>query len=443
MNPSWEKCATEYDPDPDIAGIGVVTAFITASCLAILSISLYLAIARSGLNIIEAGNVRPPRLGFVESVNPIDDWVRRNVSDPFVKLLVTSSLIRAHINQLKRGLYSFVITLADTQLVTGMAILCTAIIQLRREEISVYHFTTATDLAWLTSGVHILTLYAIRVETNGGLSNKPVHQTDDRSFLKKAPLNSRLGTDMLCRIFAMLILAALLLYCTFITGAGGWDNYDERKASCAISMKKSGSPLSWMIASYVLLIQGYTIQCLSLWPAVSIWWMNRIKILCSDDRVLGAPKNGQKRRWWRLIFMPLYYVFNSEALGVLVFDGVLWFGLGVWWIQAERIYVLGAWEGMESESDIEGVSQLLCLLILVVPFLQALRTYHGDIREYLLKSLTCSEVKVVMIVDKRRRKYWVEDMTWTVTTQKLRFAWDLSLIQLIQYRLRHYPTAQL
>ncbi|KAL5588318.1 hypothetical protein FOBRF1_014846 [Fusarium oxysporum] len=56
MNSSWEKCATEYDPDPDIAGIGVVTAFITASCLAILSISLYLAIARSGLNIIEAGN---------------------------------------------------------------------------------------------------------------------------------------------------------------------------------------------------------------------------------------------------------------------------------------------------------------------------------------------------------------------------------------------------
>ncbi|EWZ97105.1 hypothetical protein FOWG_04306 [Fusarium oxysporum f. sp. lycopersici MN25] len=117
MNPSWEKCATEYDPDPDIAGIGVVTAFITASCLAILSISLYLAIARSGLNIIEAGNVRPPpRPGFVESVNPIDDWVRRNVSDPFVKLLVTSRWIRAHINQLKRGLYSFVITLADTQL---------------------------------------------------------------------------------------------------------------------------------------------------------------------------------------------------------------------------------------------------------------------------------------------------------------------------------------
>ncbi|KAG5775389.1 hypothetical protein H9Q73_010931 [Fusarium xylarioides] len=74
---SWEKCATEFDPDPDIAGIGVVTAFITASCLAILSISLYLAIARSGLNIIEDRSVRPPpRLGFVESVNPIDDWIK-------------------------------------------------------------------------------------------------------------------------------------------------------------------------------------------------------------------------------------------------------------------------------------------------------------------------------------------------------------------------------
>ncbi|KAF5248163.1 hypothetical protein FANTH_6093 [Fusarium anthophilum] len=357
MNSSWEKCATEFDPDPDIAGIGVVTAFITASCLAIISISLYLAIARSGLNIIEAPSVRPPpRFGFAESVNPIDDWVRRNVSDPFVRLLVRSRWIRAHINQLKRGLYSFVITLADTQLVTAMAILCTAIIELQREEISVYHFMTATNLAWLTSGVHILTLYAIRVETKGGLSNKPFHyQSDDRSFLKKSALTSSLGAEMICRIFAMLILAALLLYCTWITGAGGWDNYDERLASCAIGMKKSGSPLSWLIASYVLLIQGYTIQCLSLWPAVSIWWMNRMKKSDSHDRVLGAPKNEQKRRWWRLIFMPLYYAFNSEALGVLLFDGVLWFGLGVWWIQAERIYVLGAWEGMESESDIEGL----------------------------------------------------------------------------------------
>ncbi|KAF5703624.1 hypothetical protein FMUND_12917 [Fusarium mundagurra] len=380
MNSSWEKCATTFDPDPDIAGIGVVTAFITASCLAILSISLYLAIAISRLNIIEAPSVRPPpRFGFVESVNPIDDWVRRNISDPFVRLLVRSRWIRAHINQLKRGLYSFVIALADTQLVTGMAILCTAIIELHRKEISVYHFMTATNLAWLTSGVHILTLYAIRVETNAGLSNKPGHyQSDERSFLKQAASGSSLGADMICRIFAMLILAALLLYCTWVTGAGEWDYYDERLASCAIGMKKAGSPLSWMIASYVLLIQGYTIQCLSLWPAVSIWWTNKIKVLGSVDRVLGAPKNEQKRRWWRLMFMPLYYAFNSEALGVLLFDGVLWFGLGVWWIQAERIYVLGAWEGMESERDIEGVSQLLCLLILLVPFLQAMRTYHGE-----------------------------------------------------------------
>ncbi|KAF5675325.1 hypothetical protein FDENT_9788 [Fusarium denticulatum] len=380
-NSSWEKCATEFDPDPDIAGIGVVTAFITASCLAILSISLYLAIASSGLDIIEVRGARPPpRLGFVESVNPIDDWVRKNVSDPFVRLLIRSRWIRAHINQLKRGLYSFVITLADTQLVTGMAILCTAIIELHRKEISVYHFVTATNLAWLTSGVHILTLYAIRVETNGGLSNKHVHyQVDDRAFHKKAVLTPTLGADMICRIFAMLILAALLLYCTWVTGAGDWDNYDERLASCAIGMKKAGSPLSWMIASYVLLIQGYTIQCLSLWPAVSIWWMKRMKkVLGYNDRVLGAPENEQRRSWWRLILMPLYYAFNSEALGVLLFDGVLWFGLGVWWIQAERIYVLGAWEGMESESDIEGASQLLCLLILVVPFLQAMRTYHGE-----------------------------------------------------------------
>ncbi|KAH7259431.1 uncharacterized protein BKA55DRAFT_299032 [Fusarium redolens] len=133
-------------------------------------------------------------------------------------------------------------------------------------------------------------------------------------------------------------------------------------------------------------------------------------------------------RGWRLIFMSLYYAFNSEALGVLLFDGVLWFGLGVWWIQAERIYVLGAWEGMESESDIEGVSQLLSLLILGVHFFRQ-RVRITSIREYIAESLTCSKRKVLMIVDERRPEYWVGDITCTVTTQMLRFAWDPSLLQ--------------
>ena len=56
----------------------------------------------------------------------------------------------------KGGLESFVLTLSDQQVVTGVAILIAGFI--RTCSMSIYHFNIATSLAWFTSATHLATL---------------------------------------------------------------------------------------------------------------------------------------------------------------------------------------------------------------------------------------------------------------------------------------------
>ncbi|KAF4457134.1 hypothetical protein F53441_922 [Fusarium austroafricanum] len=383
MSSTWWGCPFAAEPDPDIAGIGVITAFIASSCLATLSISLYLAITRSELDIISDGGFRPPGQD-TRSINPIDGWARRNICVPFVEFLIKSKWMGKHIERLNRVLYSFIMTLVDTQLVLGIAMLVAAIIKLHKNSISVYHFAMVTNLAWLASGVHLMALYAIRVETNGSMKQGRrwigpfQNPADNRSWRRKAVSTFSLGADMFVRVLSMLMLVALLLYCTYISGSDGWDDNYDRLASCAIGRKKAGTPLAWMIVSYILLIDGYITRCLSLWPAASIWWIDTVRHWIIDDRALETPPIKKRLRWWRLIWVSIHYASNSEFLGVFI-DGFMWFGLGVWWIQGDREAVQD-WVGMDAESNIEGFGQLVPILILGAPFIQALQTYCEESR---------------------------------------------------------------
>ncbi|CEI60438.1 hypothetical protein FVEN_g6573 [Fusarium venenatum] len=378
MGSAWHDCPFATEPDPDIAGIGVIAAFITSSCLATLSISLYLAITRSELDIISDGGFRPPGQN-TRPINPIDGWARRNICVPFVEFLIKSKWIEEHIERLNRVLYSFIMTLVDTQLVLGIAMLIAATIKLHRNSISVYHFTMVTNLAWLTSGVHLMATYVIRIETNGSMKQGrrwigPFQDpSDHRSWSRKTGSTFALGADMFIRVLSMLLMVALLLYCIYVSGSEGWDYNYDRLASCAMGRKKAGTPLAWMIATYVLVLHGYIIRCLSLWPAASIWWIDTVRPSIIDDRALEAQLSKKRLPWWRLIWTSIHYAINSELLGVCI-DGLLWFGLGIWWIQADRVEVQ-KWVGMEAESDVEGFGQLVPILIVGAPFVQALQTY--------------------------------------------------------------------
>ncbi|RYP57024.1 hypothetical protein DL769_009750 [Monosporascus sp. CRB-8-3] len=136
---SWGSCTCPtLEADPDIAGIGVISSFITSSCLAIISTCLYLALIRSGL--VPDGSFEPVdrrvrnRDGIApdESFNPIDSWARRCICTRFVRFILRAQWIDSRIDKIRGTLFSFVLSLADMQLVTGIAMLSAAVIKLHR-----------------------------------------------------------------------------------------------------------------------------------------------------------------------------------------------------------------------------------------------------------------------------------------------------------------------
>ncbi|KAF4462808.1 hypothetical protein FALBO_10376 [Fusarium albosuccineum] len=385
---SWGTCecpaadvCPSFGADPDIAGVGVVSSFITSSCLAIIGTCLYLSIIRSG--IVPDGSFDPPGLALHKSFNPIDGWARKTFCTPFVRFILKANWVRIRMLKYKSALFSFVLSLADMQLVTGIAMLSAAIIQLHNHKISIYHFSMVTEMAWLSSNVHLLALLAIRTEVIGSMKKGRrwlVPMQNNPPALERPRTSMGLGMDVFVRVVSMLISAALLLYCSYISGADGWDNHHSWPAHCAIGLKKSGKPRGWMVLNFVLVLWAYPERCLALWPAAGQWWIDKMRHRVLDNRGVGNSCQDQQLPLWRKIFVYAYYFTSSEAIQVLI-DGIMWFGLGVFWIFTDRKSI-HEWqevkENFKEENDVEGFGQLVSILILGIPFLQALQAYCGQ-----------------------------------------------------------------
>ncbi|KAK3290517.1 uncharacterized protein B0H64DRAFT_412707 [Chaetomium fimeti] len=376
--------------DPDIAGIGVISSFIASSCLAIISTCLYLVLIRSGL--LPDGSFDPAawqarNFPPNETFNPIDRWVRQHICTPFVRSILKRKWIdHARLNKLRRALFAFVLSLADMQLVAGIAMLTAAVIKLHHDSISVYHFSMVTNLAWFSSNVHLLALLAIRTELIGSLKIGrrwlPPPQKD-MSVWGRARSAFSWGGDIMARVICMLTLAALLLYCSYVSGADGWNDNYHCPAACAKGREKGGEPLAWMVVNFALVLLTYPERCLALWPAVGAWWIDRARHRIVDNKGLAKPDRDREIRPWRKVFAWFWYVGSSETISIAV-DGFLWFALGVYWTFDDRNSVHNEWKDytdIGKENDVEGFGQLVPLLLLGLPFLQVLEMYSGQSRQ--------------------------------------------------------------
>jgi hypothetical protein len=366
----------------------VISSFIASSCLAIISTCLYLALIRSGL--VSDGsydpadwqtrNLPPPN----ETFNPIDRWVRGRICTPLVSFILRPERIKTRIDRIRRALFSFVLSLADMQLVTGIAVLAAAVIKLHRGNISVYHFNMVTNLAWFSSNVHLLALLAIRTELVGSFKHGrrwlPPPSQAGLSMSGRAKSAFSWGGDILVRVIAMLTLAALLLYCSYVSGARGWyDNYNC-PAACANGKAKGGQPLAWTVVNFALVLLTYPERCLFLWPKAGEWWIDKARHWIVDYQGRPKPDRDQRISLWRKGFAWVWYVGSSETLEVAV-SGFLWFALGVYWTFYDRNTTHAEWEDYSDigkENDVEGFGQLVPLLLLGLPFLQVLETYCGE-----------------------------------------------------------------
>jgi hypothetical protein len=148
-------------------------------------------------------------------MNPINKRLREKIPKRFQSLVgVTSMKIWSEC------LYKIVMILSDQQLITGIAILITAMYLKIQGSITVYHFTIATDEAWFSSNTHLVSLTVLR----GFLSEERKRTRQQGSADTSMKLHSRAlnAFPAIWRAFFMLILASLLFYANVISGYQYW-----------------------------------------------------------------------------------------------------------------------------------------------------------------------------------------------------------------------------
>ncbi|KAF1840425.1 uncharacterized protein K460DRAFT_296435 [Cucurbitaria berberidis CBS 394.84] len=170
FNPNCAAKNQVVEADADIAGIGVIVGFLSTTCLAFLIAFTVIFLDR-----------------YERIVNFHRRWIfknkevyQHNYDEPYWRSPAFWS----------RVLSKNLLALADTQLLTGLAIQFTAM--LKHCRLTIYHFQIVTDLAFLTTITHLLTVVALR-----------------NYFVKNRWIN-------LPRIFFMLSNLALLGYTSFV-----------------------------------------------------------------------------------------------------------------------------------------------------------------------------------------------------------------------------------
>ncbi|KAH7399555.1 hypothetical protein BKA66DRAFT_437098 [Pyrenochaeta sp. MPI-SDFR-AT-0127] len=140
---SHPNCAARnqiVEANPDIAGVGVVLGFLATTCLAFLIAFTVIFLDRYE-HIVNLG-----RRWFTKDKTKFT----LDYNGPYWRSPAFWS----------RVLSKNLLSLADTQLLTGLAIQFTAMI--KHCQLSVYHFQIVTELAFLTTVTHLLTVVALR-----------------------------------------------------------------------------------------------------------------------------------------------------------------------------------------------------------------------------------------------------------------------------------------
>ena len=147
-------------------------------------------------------------------------------------VIVKSRLDRAR-NRRSKGLERFILTLSDQQLVTGLAVLIAAYINLRTR--SMYHYRIIVALAWFSSTTHLSTLAVLRVyfTDHPKIRNwRVVAMVAVLGLLVVAQFTSSLGAD-----------ASIPSGCIFQTLPGS-DFSNNSDNSTSISNSTANSPIS-------------------------------------------------------------------------------------------------------------------------------------------------------------------------------------------------------
>ncbi|KAI1843013.1 hypothetical protein JX266_010866 [Neoarthrinium moseri] len=349
------------EADPDIAGIGVVAAFLTSASLTLFATILCLVLSRN--------NTLP-------TYNPIDEFFRHYMCEP------VQNLIGHHNSQVwGRVLYDMVVGLSDQQLVTGIALLVTAIIKLYNGSITVYHLNIVTDLVWFSSNTHLLSLLVVRSFEQ---SVKPNQRQPANNARRPRQFKAKLPS--LIRALLMCILAGMLLYLTWVSACSEWYGVLDCPAQCTLPYGKGGSPLQWAIVNFVLVLYTYPLALFMLSRGSRIFWVDKCRPTLIDDKSLVAA--GQKVNWGqhgslpgkglKAFFLSVWFFLSSDMEAIL--EQIAWHVLGYYWLFSDRDngHIIMDESEKEKENGL-GFGQLVPLFLLMLPVVQFFESWAGKL----------------------------------------------------------------
>ncbi|KAI3600517.1 hypothetical protein WG66_001738 [Moniliophthora roreri] len=342
------------EPDPDIAGTGVITAFLCNTALAwvcgVVAIASWYGTTSNKFDQLCKKLATRLWRKVADFCSKEPATVEKTSTAP------TPPLSKRHFWE--PVIYPLLLSLHDTQLISGNGILIAAII--RHKTISVYHFTIAADLAWIASGTQLLTFISIRP----WIRNRQLSSKHSRAY----------GPVQILRLSVMVLQLGLLLYAAVIQGDQYWDDSYTCPLTCFEQEQErqlGGIPEKWMVINIVLPIWSYgaaILRSFSLLWNLWVFWRDELKSRISDGPV-------------RRIVGFIWSFLDSAALELA--SETTWFALGIHWIKEDRRwakrYFGGVYDCPEVSNTEEdwGFGQILPMLLVLIPIIAGLQSY-GD-----------------------------------------------------------------
>ncbi|KAH7356763.1 hypothetical protein BKA65DRAFT_214413 [Rhexocercosporidium sp. MPI-PUGE-AT-0058] len=344
--------------NPDIAGKGVIAAFIITASLTLIGTVAYLLFR--------------PASEF-PTLNPINRKLRLVVSR------IRQRVIGPRMTTIwSEALFEIVMQLSDQQLVTGTAMLATIIYLRNQGAITVYHFTMATNLAWFSSNTHLLSLLILRgwLSEEGKVAKRDKDFSATRQSRSKSIFNEYRS---LWRAIFMVIMAILLIYTNLFVAYEDWYDKYDCPVSCVPSKPIGGQPKRWLIVNLVFILSSYPIALIGLFAFTRREWMKARSRIHNWDEKKDVTIKGfviyKPYRYVRRVLLSLWYFAASEIFEVAI--QIAWFGLGIRWVVEDRkrghdIMTL-------DETDVEdslGFGQLVPILLLALPLMSFLEACY-------------------------------------------------------------------
>ncbi len=365
-NPSVGACGYLYDgseipafvPNPDVSGIGVLIGFLVTAYLTFTFVVVYYL------------------TGCIEGIftNEIDRMVLAKLS-----LRKYSKSARGLELTLRRAVLIF----SDQQVVTGIALLSSGYAQLK-SGIVIYHWQILVYVAWFSSITHLATLTVLRQYFRDN------HAARRWRFVLMLVTVTMLGVALLPTGDALWLTGVWL---------AGEDAANVRGVPtlCYFQRLVSRTPHQRytidlgstypMIISLFVLISGYLMRLVKLSETATAFSRRWIRIKPSHK--IGSLRDSALKRVARptprilnshwvsaYVFLEALHIFLRALLDIFesVLWEILWLAFALAW-GTRNLFNTRAYSGDKTENT-WGFGQLFPVLLLVLPLLSIVETYH-------------------------------------------------------------------